>query len=131
TEEGGAAYVTMAPDGSSPQVVLESTLGGLGGAWSRDGGRLLLPELLLGGRITSAISGPDGSAKHVLPPDATLDLAPGSWTPDGAHVILAGWDDRDASRIGLYLTDDHGGDRRPITTSADGRRQEIAAVSPD
>jgi WD40 repeat protein len=131
TEGGGAAYVTMSPDGSSPQVVLESTRGGLGAFWSPDGGRLLLPELLLGGRITSAISGPDGTAKHVLPPDATLDLAPGAWTPDGAHVILVGWDDRDASRIGLYLTDDHGGDRRLITTSVDGRRQEVAAVSPD
>jgi Tol biopolymer transport system component len=67
----------------------------------------------------------------VLPPDATLDLAPSAWMPDGAHVLLSGWDGRDASRVGLYLADDHGGDRQPLTMSADGRRHDVAAVSPD
>jgi Tol biopolymer transport system component len=34
--------------------------------------------------------------------DATLNLIPGAWSPDGKRFALLGWDDADPSRTGIY-----------------------------
>jgi len=34
--------------------------------------------------------------------DATLNLVPGAWSPDGSRVAFEGWDDSDPGRTGVY-----------------------------
>jgi Tol biopolymer transport system component len=55
------------------------------------------------GRLTTATFDVDGSNYHVLPiPDPTLQIAAGSWSPDGSRFASEAWDDEDPDRIGIY-----------------------------
>jgi len=55
------------------------------------------------GRITTAIENLDNGIVRSIPlPDATANLGPGAWAPDGKRLALQLWDDTDPSRDGVY-----------------------------
>ena len=60
-----------------------------------------------GGDIPPPITGGtldlDGTNFRRLPlTDATLNLVPAAWSPDGQRIAFAGWDDDDPARTGIY-----------------------------
>jgi Tol biopolymer transport system component len=65
-----------------------------------------------GVRITTAIQDlTDGTVRAIPLPDATTNLGPGAWSPDGERLALQLWDENDPSRDGVYtVLSDNGGD---------------------
>jgi Tol biopolymer transport system component len=125
-------YLTMDPDGSNEQMLFEAQECGQCAFWSPDGNAILIPETT-DGRLTSAIVRADGAAKIVLQPlpGSTVNLGPGGWSPDASLVALAGWDDTDPSRRGIYVAAPDGTGLRQVSRSADGRPHDWTTFSPD
>jgi len=83
------------------------------------------------GREAIAMINANGSGYHVLPiSGATLNLAPGARLPDGARIAVAGWDDSNPSRNGIYTVNAAGGGA-PLRVSAspDGHLEYPLAYS--
>jgi Tol biopolymer transport system component len=110
---------------------------------SRDGTRILLAAPGPGGRVTTATVATDGTGLTPIPlPDATLNLGPGAWAPDGKRIAFQGWDDSDHSRNGIYIGDStDGGNLKRLTSdtigndipgdfSPDGKRLAFFSESP-
>ena len=89
---------------------------------SPDGTRVLFAAEAPGGSVTTATVGVDGNGLTTLPlPDATLNLGPGAWSPDGMRIAFQGWDDTKSSRNGIYIgnASNAGNLHRLTTDSAD------------
>lgn len=71
---------------------------------SPDGTQVLYSVLAEDGvRITTAIQNlADGTVRTIPLPDATANLGPGAWSPDGERLALQLWDESDHSRDGIY-----------------------------
>lgn len=125
-------YLTMNPDGSNERLLFEAQECGQCAFWSPDGSSILIPEIA-DGRLTSAIVRADGAAKVVLQPlpGSTVNLGPGGWSPDSSLVALAGWDDTDPSRRGIYVAAPDGTGLRQVSRSEDGRPHDWTTFSPD
>jgi Tol biopolymer transport system component len=127
-----AEYLTMDADGSDERRLFEAEDCGQCAWWSPDGRRIMYPETA-NGRLTTAIVRSDGAAKVVLQPlpGSTVNLGPGGWSPDGSLIALAGWDDTDATRRGIYVATPEGTELRQVSRSTDGRPHDWTTFSPD
>ena len=127
-----AEYLTMDADGSGETRLFEAEDCGQCAWWSPDGGRIMYPEIA-NGRLTTAIVRADGAAKVVLQPlpGSTVNVGPGGWSPDGTLIALAGWDDTDPTRRGIYVATPDGTELRQVSRSADGRPHDWTTFSPD
>ena len=127
-----AEYLTMNADGTNEQLVFEAQQCGQCAFWSPDGTRILLPEVA-DDRLMTAIIRADGLAKVVLQPlpGSTVNLGPSGWSPDGSLIALAGWDDTNPARRGIYVAAPDGTGLRQVTRSVDGRPHDWATFSPD
>jgi Tol biopolymer transport system component len=127
-----AQYLTMDADGSNERLVFEAGECGQCAFWSPDGTRILIPEVA-DDRLMSAIVRADGLAKVVLQPlpSSTVNLGPGGWSPDGRLIALAGWDDADPARRGIYVASPDGTGLRQVSRTADGRPHDWTTFSPD
>jgi hypothetical protein len=58
----------------------------------------------------------NGSHKRTIPlPDATLNLGPGAWSPNGARIAFEGWDETNPGRNGESASEIPSvGQRRPL-----------------
>jgi Tol biopolymer transport system component len=64
--------------------------------------------------------------------DATLNLVPQAWSPDGSRIAFEGWDDTDPSRTGVYTARfPDGGDLQRLTTRPGPRHDIPLDYSPD
>jgi TolB protein len=130
-------WYTMAPNGTHLHMLLSSTAdcSDFGCAFfSPDGTRIMVaahPADRI--RVATAIIRTNGSGYHVLPlPDSRLNLGPGAWAPSGSRIALAGWDDSNKSRAGLYVVNSSDGKGLVrLTTSPDGRHDDPLLYSPD
>jgi Tol biopolymer transport system component len=127
-----AQYYTMNADGSGERPLFDAEDCGQCAFWSPDGRWVIYPETS-SGRLFTAVVRADGAAKVVLQPlpDSTVNLGPGGWSTDGSLIALAGWDDTDASRRGIYVATPEGTGLRQVSRSLDGRPQDWPAFSPD
>lgn len=94
-----------------------SGLGASGGPSAlRDGSRIT-SFAVVDGRGTAVTSKLDGSDKVVLPlPSGTMNLASGPLSPDGAYIMLEGFDDAHPELAGIYVARAaDGGDLRRVT----------------
>jgi Tol biopolymer transport system component len=90
---------------------------------SPDGTHVLYSALAPDGvRITTAIQDlRDGTVRLIPLPDATANLGPGAWSPDGKRLALQLWDESDPARDGVYtVLADGGGDLQRISDPAVG-----------
>ena len=56
-----------------------------------------------GRRVTTAVEAiADGSVQLLPLPDATANLGPGAWAPDGKRIAVQLWDETDPARDGIY-----------------------------
>ena len=100
--ESPGAVFSIAADGSDEREISE--VWAEGAIVAPDGDRFAEPVQGDDGRITTAVFDGDGANRTVLSvPDPTLQLGVGAWSPDGASLLLEGWDDTDDTRDGLYL----------------------------
>jgi hypothetical protein len=127
-----AEYVTLNADGTDELRLFTARDCGQCAWFSPDGRRIMLPETA-NGRLLTAIVRADGAAKVVLQPlpDSTVNLGPGGWSADGSLIALAGWDDTDSSRRGIYVATPDGTELRQVTRSDDGRPHDWTTFSPD
>jgi Tol biopolymer transport system component len=127
-----AKYYTMNADGSGERLLFDARDCGQCAFWSPDGRWIIYPETS-NGRLLTAVVRADGAAKVVLQPlpDSTVNLGPGGWSADGSLIALAGWDDTDPSRRGIYVATPEGTGLRQVSRSLDGRPQDWPAFSPD
>jgi Tol biopolymer transport system component len=92
-------------------------------AWSPDGSKLLITDLVSGpGRLRPATINPDGSGLKRLDgtPDPLLDLGCHAWSPDGARIACQGFNDDHPELAGLYtLRASDGGDLVRVTSDLD------------
>ena len=116
-------------EGSNEQLILEV---GDGAALSPDGTRFVSAVEASDGRVAPAMFDFDGSGFAVLPlPDPRINLAGGTWFPDGTRLVTGAWDDSDPSRDGLYsFRASDGGDLVRLTDPGTSQDYEIA-FSPD
>jgi Tol biopolymer transport system component len=126
----GEALLTIDPDGTNERTLFNP---GCCPRWSPDGRHFVFPWLTDEGLFTSAIANADGSGLRVLPPaDATLNADGGVLSPDGAWLAVAGWDDSDSSRNGMYLRRvSDGGGLTLVTRNPTRDRDQHADFSPD
>jgi Tol biopolymer transport system component len=119
------------PDGSNArQLVANSCCP----HWSPDGSRIAVAASTDLGTITAATLNPDGSGYVRLPiDDPTLNVALGTWSPDGARLASEGWDDADATRNGIYTrrASDGGGLFRVTSNPFGGGHDIPGEYSPD
>jgi Tol biopolymer transport system component len=98
---------------------------------SPDGTQILASTTTSDGRTTTAVYPTAGGAPQPIAlPDGTINLAPGSWTPDGKSLTFEGWDDGTPSRDGVYIGSGSG-DVRQVTKAPAGDRDVPMDVSPD
>jgi hypothetical protein len=104
-------YFTISADGQDEHRLADDTAGCLMcPRYSFDGRRILVAALSPDGRVSTATMNRDGSDYTILPlPDATINLAPGEWSPNGELIAFDGWDDSDDSRRGVYIGSSTGG----------------------
>jgi Tol biopolymer transport system component len=116
---------TINADGRNERLIHKSWDGiGL----SPDGHTLLSPTVAPDGRLLPLLVAADGSGERFLQlKDPTLQLGGGDWSPDGARLVLDGWDDTDTSRKGLYIISRDGGDVVRLTEA--GLRHDFPAYS--
>lgn len=76
------------------------------GTWSPDGTTIVVPDGMAASRLLPATLNADGTAYavHSIGPP-TLNLGPGGWSPDGTRAVFEAWDDADASRTGIYVSE--------------------------
>lgn len=127
-----AEYMTIRADGTDELRLFTARDCGQCAWFSPDGRRIMFPEDA-DGRLVTAIVRADGAAKVVLQPlpDSTVNLGPGGWSADGSLIALAGWDDADRSRRGIYVATPEGTNLRQVTRSDDGRPHDWTTFSPD
>lgn len=101
--------------------------------FSRDGRRLIVIADAPDGRIATATVNADGSNYEVLPlPDGNLNLAPGSWAPDGSRIAFEGFDESNPSKNGIYTADSIDGSELVRVTHVSGGVHDVPyAYSPD
>lgn len=76
------------------------------GSWSPDGTIIVVPHVLASSRLIPATVHPDGTSYAVYDIGSpTVNLAPTGWSPDGNQIAFEGWDDVDASRTGMYVSE--------------------------
>lgn len=124
---------TVLPDGSD----LKQLLPGAGECphWHPDGGLIAVSAFTADsgfGRGFETIVALDGYSRILRLADPTLDVGCSVWSPDGQLLAGEGWDDTQAGREGIYVTNaaDGGGLRR-LTTSTDGFHDIPGRFSPD
>jgi len=90
-------------------------------------GTQILYSLFEGGRVTTGIRNLEDGDVRALPfPDATANIGPGAWSPDGERVALQLWDETDSARDGIYTARaSDGGDLVRLTDA------EIADIPAD
>ena len=95
--------------------------------FSPDGTQILYSLFAEDGRVTTGIQNlADGTVRALPLPDATANLGPGAWSPDGQRIALQLWDETDQSRDGIYTARaDDGGDLARLTDA------EIADIPVD
>jgi Tol biopolymer transport system component len=76
------------------------------GSWSPDGTMITVPDALAASRLLPATVKPDGTgyAVHRIG-SPTVNLPATAWSPDGSKIVFEGWDDTDASRTGIYVSE--------------------------
>ena len=99
--------------------------------FSPDGTQLLYSLLTEDGRITTGIQNlGDGTVRALPLPDATANLGPGAWSPDGQRIALQLWDEPDHSRDGIYTA--RANDGSDLVRLTDAEIADIPAdYSPD
>jgi TolB protein len=100
---------------------------------SPDGSRFFTAVPRPDGRIGPVSFDVDGSGSAMLPPpDRTLQLGAGMWSPDGSKFLVGGWDDTDPSRAGLYTIGSVHGERLVrLTDPGNPPSDHPVAYSPD
>ena len=64
--------------------------------------------------------------------EATLNLVPEVWSPDGSRIAFEGWDDTDPNRTGIYTASSaDGADLQRVTTVAGPAHDSALDYSPD
>ena len=64
--------------------------------------------------------------------DATLNLVPQAWSPDGTRMAFEGWDDSDPNRTGIYTAGTADGTDMTRVTTVTGRAHDVPLdYSPD
>lgn len=98
---------------------------------TRDGHRLLFAATA-GNQITTATMNIDGSNRTMIPPpDATLNLGPGAWSPNAELIAFEGWDDTNNNRDGIYLARAADGAQLTRLTDSGEQRDLTGDFSPD
>ncbi|MDQ3858702.1 MAG: hypothetical protein M3327_09700 [Actinomycetota bacterium] len=71
---------------------------------SRAGKRILFAAPAPGERVTTATMSANGTGyKEIRLPDATTNLGPGAWSPDGKQIAFQLWDTENDRRDGIYI----------------------------
>jgi Tol biopolymer transport system component len=123
---------TLAPDGTDEvEIPMPWTEGG--GRWSNSGDMIAVPTLLDSGQVGTAILDPTGQVLRQLEiAEQGLNLPCTTWSPDDSRLACGGWDDSDASRLGIYTVDSSdGSDIQRVTTAPDGKRDTAGGWSAD
>jgi Tol biopolymer transport system component len=126
-----ATYVA-GPDGSHvAEIAMPGSEGG--GRWSRSGDLIAVMTLASGGRIGTAILKPDGTVVRTFTlPDKTLNLVCTVWSPDDKRLACEGWDDTNASRVGIYtVRSSDGGGLVRLTKTPPHQGDLVGDYSPD
>lgn len=131
-EDGLEHYSTIKTDGTGA-VELFTQDGCICIGWSPDGDRIWTVSLGDQGQIAFTTMLPDGTDEQVLTPASeTLNLAPGTATPDGTLVAFSGWDETDSSATGVYTATPELNDLRKVTTLPAGAiATEPLGIAPD
>jgi Tol biopolymer transport system component len=129
-------WYTIAPNGTHLHTLLSSTAdcSDYGcAAFSLDGTKIMVAAHPADKqRVATAIINTTGSGYHALPlPDARLNLSPGAWAPTGTRIALAGWDNTNKARAGVYAVNASDGKGLVrLTTSPDGHNDDPLVYSP-
>ncbi len=116
--DSGERQVNESGDGCCPRI-------------SPDGTRILASTTTTDGRTTTAVYPADGGdPQPIALPDAAINLAPGSFAPDGRTLAFEGWDAGTPGRDGVYVGTG-GGDVRQVTNAPAGDRDVPMDFSPD
>lgn len=101
--------------------------------WSPNSSKLDVPRMTADGRIAPALVNADGSGYTPLPlPDATLNLGPNAWSPDGTRIAFEGWDDPNPARDGVFTgSSTNAGDLVRVTDNPFGGHDIPGDYSPD
>jgi Tol biopolymer transport system component len=102
---------------------------------SPDGRTALYGQTGPDGRVTPTVSGIDGSGRSRWDLPAGLNLAPSGWSTK-FDLAFEGWDDKNPSRNGIYLSIDNGGGLiwgtlKRLTTSPRDHHDIPLGFSPD
>lgn len=74
----------------------------------------------------------DGRDYRPIPAhDATLNLLPCCWSPDGSRILFSGWDDGDDSRTGIYSAAPDGSDLALVVPRPGTLADSPLSYSPD
>lgn len=97
------------------------------------GEELLVLPGRFGTPMTGAMLDPLTGRVEILPAaDATLNLLPLAWSPDGQQIAYEGWDDTDPSRTGVYVGPASGGGPVVAVTNRPGTLHDVPLdFSPD
>ena len=120
------------PDGSDEtELTLPGPEGG--GRWSHSGDEIAVMTILPDERVGTAIILPDGTVDRTLEiPDKSLNLVCTVWSPDDSRLACEGWDNKDASRSGIYTVSSvDGSELERLTTTPKGVVDIPGDFSPD
>jgi Tol biopolymer transport system component len=118
TRDSNELQVNDSGDGCCPRI-------------SPDGTQILASTTTSDGRTATAIYPTAGGSAEALPlPDGSINLGPGSWSPDGKKLTFEGWDADTPTRDGVYLQTGDGAARQ-LTKAPAGDRDVPMDFSPD